>query len=102
MTRKRNADIILGDVEWDEGKEQENIRNHGYSFREAATVFNDPLARTDDDPEHSTDEQRFRTIGLSAKGNLLRISHTIRSDHIRIINAYEPTPAERKLYEEEQ
>lgn len=101
MTRKENADIISGDVEWDAEKEQENIRKHGYDFREAATVFNDPLARTDDDPEHSADERRFRTIGFSAKGDLLRVSHTIRDDRIRIINAYDPTPAEREMYEEE-
>lgn len=92
---------MQGDVEWDADKEIINIANHGYDFREAATVFNDPLARTDEDPDHSGEEYRYRTIGYSAKANLLRLSHTIRDNRYRIINAYDPTRAERKLYEED-
>lgn len=99
--QKHNADVIIGDVEWDADKEQLNIANHGYDFREAATVFDDPNARSDADPEHSIDENRWRTIGYSARGNLLRLSHTMRDDRYRIINAYQPTRAERKLYEED-
>lgn len=96
-----DSDVAEGDVEWDAGKEAENISKHGYDFREAATVFDDPLALTDDDPDHSDEEQRFRTIGYSARENLLRVSHTYRNKRIRIINAYDPTRSERKSYEED-
>jgi uncharacterized DUF497 family protein len=48
--------------EWDDEKAQDNIRKHGISFEEAQTVFNDPLAITIPDPDHSLDEDRFITI----------------------------------------
>jgi len=38
------ATIIDGDFEWDEAKALSNLRKHGVSFAEAATVFADPAA----------------------------------------------------------
>ena len=35
-----------------------NIRKHGVSFAEAASVFLDPMALTYDDPDHSDEEDR--------------------------------------------
>jgi len=37
------------EFEWDSGKAELNLKKHGTSFREAATVFGDPLAITFDD-----------------------------------------------------
>jgi uncharacterized DUF497 family protein len=51
--------------EWDAGKAAQNRRKHGVSFHEAASVFGDPLAMTYQDPDHSTEEQRFITVGTS-------------------------------------
>ena len=45
-----------------------NLRVHGVSFREATTVFADPLSITISDPDHSTTEMRFVDIGLSTSG----------------------------------
>ena len=42
-----------------------NLQKHGVSFAEAATVFGDPLSITFPDLDHSIDESRFITIGLS-------------------------------------
>ncbi len=53
------------------------------------------------DPDHSTDENRYITIGLSDKRRILLIAHTERKDRIRIISARELTRAERQAYEEE-
>ena len=39
--------------EWDPEKAERNVRDHGVSFEEAATVFLDPLAMTYPDPDHS-------------------------------------------------
>jgi hypothetical protein len=39
--------------EWDSEKAEENRRKHGVSFEEAETVFQDPLAVTFDDTDHS-------------------------------------------------
>jgi len=52
------------------------------------------------DPDHSEDEKRFITFGLSANGRLLQISHTELGELIRIINARLATKQERKIYEE--
>jgi uncharacterized DUF497 family protein len=40
--------------EWNPGKAAANLLEHGVSFEEAATVFQDPLAKIHDDPDHST------------------------------------------------
>ena len=49
--------------EWDDEKSRENIRKHGVAFDEARTVFNDPLAMTISDPEHSSQEDRYNRHG---------------------------------------
>jgi uncharacterized protein len=85
---------------WDEEKNTTNILKHGVSFEEAATVFGDPLSDTFDDPDHSSEENRFITTGTSEKGRLLIVAHTDQEDHIRIINARELTRQERRNYEE--
>ncbi|MFL6260210.1 MAG: BrnT family toxin [Thermoanaerobaculia bacterium] len=36
--------------EWDEDKGVSNLRKHGISFEEGATVFTDPLSLTISDP----------------------------------------------------
>ncbi len=87
--------------EWDARKDLANRRKHAAGFREASTVFGDPFATTFPDAEHSADEQRFLTIGLSAMGRLLVVAHTERKETVRIISARPATPRERKFYEEE-
>lgn len=89
------------DFEWDPRKAEANRRKHGVSFTEAGTVFGDELAITVPDPDHSLEEDRFITIGLSNRRRLLIVSHTDRNNRIRIINARELTRSERKAYEEE-
>lgn len=86
-------------ITWDEDKNLSNITKHNISFEEAATVFRDQLSITRDDPEHSQDEERFATVGLSAHGRLMVISHTLEPDLIRIISARKPTAKEREDYE---
>ena len=86
--------------EWDPQKADLNLRKHGVSFREASTVFADPVAVTAHDPDHSEDEDRYVTMGRSRRGRLLIVVHTDRGDRIRLINARETTSAERRNYEE--
>ena len=71
--------------EWNPAKAAQNLHKHGVSFEEASTVFGDPLALTIEDPQHSFDEDRFVTLGLSENGRCLVVVHTDRSDTIRII-----------------
>jgi hypothetical protein len=55
--------------EWDQAKAADNLAKHGVSFHEAATVFRDPLSATGPDPDHSLEEERFVTFGVSARGS---------------------------------
>jgi len=88
------------EFEWDSEKEKKNIRKHGVSFHEGATVFGDVLSWTFPDPDHSVNEERFLTIGLSSRGRTLIVSHTDRATKTRIIGVRETTPRERRDYEE--
>ena len=85
--------------EWDRVKGERNQRKHGITFREALTVFDDPLSATLDDPDHSTGEQRFLTVGHSFRDRLLVVSHTESGETIRIISARLATAAERNRHE---
>ena len=88
------------EFEWDEGKADTNWNKHGVSFDEAATVFSDSLSDTIPDPLHSDEEDRFVTMGLSARGRLLVVVHTDREEKVRIISARTATTRERRQYEE--
>ena len=68
-------------------------------FHEAATVFSDPLALTFDDPDHSANELRYLTFGVSDRSRFVVVAHTLRGDNIRIISARGMTPRERRQYE---
>ena len=85
---------------WDTDKAVKNLRKHQVSFDEAATVFDDPMFITFVDEEHSRDEERYITIGLSNRGRLLVIAHTDREGQIRVISARKATRREGKFYEE--
>ncbi len=89
------------EFEWDKVKAGSNEKKHGVSFSEAATVFGDPLEMTIEDPEHSSGEYRFLSIGRSSAGNLLVVSFTEREQNlIRIISARKATKKELKYYEQ--
>ena len=87
--------------EWDPVKAKANQKKHRVAFKEAATVFRDPMGITFYDPDHSEAEDRFMTVGFSTMGRLLMVAHAERGDQIRIISARELTKTERKAYEEE-
>jgi uncharacterized DUF497 family protein len=86
--------------EWDHKKATANVKKHGVTFQEAATIFGDPLAITFDDPDHSMSENRYITFGLSLQKRLIVVSHTERGDRTRIINARLMDREERRIYEE--
>lgn len=89
------------DFEWDPKKAAKNLRKHKISFAEAATVFGDPLSVTVHDPDHSSEERRYITIGLSNRPRLIMVSHADRGDRVRIISARTMTRTEREAYEEQ-
>jgi uncharacterized DUF497 family protein len=86
--------------EWDKRKADVNNRKHGVLFNEAATVFADSLSFSFPDVDHSDDEERYLTIGMSMAGRILVVAHTDRGEKIRLISAREATRKERLFYEE--
>ena len=87
---------------WDPTKAEKNRKKHCVDFREAATIFDAPLSTTFPDGDHSTHEQRFLIVGMSALGRVVVVSHTETGDTIRIINARAATRPERRFYEENE
>lgn len=87
--------------EWDKKKAVSNLRKHGVSFEEASTALRDSFSATAHDPDHSEDEDRFVTLGISSIGRLLAVAHTERGNNIRIISARLATKSERQIYEED-
>ena len=86
------------DITWDHSKAESNFKKHGISFEEAATVIQSTMTVTIED--HSTDEQRFATIGVSIKLRVLLVVHTYRDEsEVRIISARKATKKERQEYE---
>lgn len=86
--------------EWDQNKAKSNLYKHGVSFVEASTVFGDLLSLTIRDTLcSSTHEQRFVTIGMCSRHQLLVVVHCDRRENIRIISARRATRRERKDYE---
>lgn len=88
------------DFEWDLGKAARNAEKHGVSFDEAKTVFDDPAFITVVDNEHSDDEERYITIGMSDRSRLVVIAHTDRGGRIRVISGRKATKREERFHAE--
>jgi uncharacterized DUF497 family protein len=86
--------------EWNKRKARQNLRKHRVDFTEASTVFADTLSITVPDPDHSEDEERWVTIGLSNRQRLLVVVHMEEEETIRIISARMADRLERRKYEE--
>jgi hypothetical protein len=87
------------DFSWSERKAATNLKKHGVSFSEAATVFADPLALAIDDAVHP---ERTVLLGMSDRHRLLLVVHAeLGESTIRIISARRATSQERRRYEEE-
>ena len=87
---------------WDRRKALSNRRKHGVSFKEAMTVFGDPLSLTISDPDHSIHEDRYLIIGRSTWGRTLVVAHVEIEDTIRLITARPATRREKRTYAEER
>jgi len=88
---------------WDAGKALTNLKKHGISFEEAATVFSAPEGLDWEDLGHSLSERRSKRLGLSVSGRVLLVVDTTRrlkndKETIRIISARQASRKERKAY----
>ena len=86
-------------IDWDPKKAEANLREHGITLAEAATVLTDDYALTREDPD-SLGEQRFVSLGMSAASALLVVVYTHREPDIyRLISAWKANKPQRKQYE---
>lgn len=82
---------------WGSKKADRNLRKHGVDFADAVIALEDENALTIEDFSH--DEQRFKTLGMGPKLNILFVVHAERSeDIIRIISARKADRSETKQY----
>jgi uncharacterized DUF497 family protein len=86
--------------EWDPLKAKNNLLKHQVTFEEASSIFNDPQFITFLDDEHSTNEERYISIGISNRNRVLMVGHTERKDKVRIISARKAMDNEEKFYQE--
>jgi len=86
--------------EWDDNKEQINIKKHGMDFETASRVFDDENRIEIYDDLHSDYEDRYITIGMIDEITCIAmVVYTERgTDVIRIISARKATPKERRKY----
>ena len=87
---------ITLNFEWDEDKNQLNLKKHGIDFETAMLVFNDLQRIEIYDFEHSVSEDRYNTIGMVH--DVLFVVYTERKDNIRLISARLATQIERSIY----
>ncbi len=85
--------------DWDPKKAKRNERNHGVTFDEAVTCFEDQNGCyfRNESPSY---EDRLILIAMSARTRLLFVVHAeVGRDSIRIVSARKASPAQRRLYD---
>lgn len=84
---------------WDQAKNKINQKKHRVSFEEAVTVIERAdYAQIMDD---SSDEHRFKAIGMSNRSRILLVVYCYRDeDMIRIVSARKANKAEVKIWQD--
>ncbi len=83
------------DFEWEEAKNQENIRRHRVDFNDAKEIFyGDTVERVDRRPYG---EIRYNALGMY-RGHVLHVTYTIRGQYYRLISARKAERHERRAY----
>ena len=95
--RRRYAWAVI--FEWDPEKARTNLIKHRIAFAEASSVFLDAFALTFPDPHQLEGDEREITIGHSARGRTLFVSHCRCGERTRIISTRRATRKEREQYE---
>jgi uncharacterized protein len=85
------------EFEWDETKDETNLKKHGVSFLTAAAIFsNERLERIDDREDYG----ELRWIALGRVGiEVYRVVFTWRSENlVRIVSAQKASKDEQEIY----
>ena len=82
--------------EWNEIKNDANIRKHGIDFDDAISIFDGP---TVEGPDNRFDYGEDRVLAFGAtNGQVLAVVYTMRGDVCRIISARKAEKNERRKY----
>ena len=84
---------------WDERKNKENIRKHGFDFADAAEVFDFPMLASMDS-RMAYGEYRFVGIGFRWERVVVVVFVEEDDDTIRIISLRKALKHERERFEE--
>lgn len=93
MPRIYNTNIR---ITWSEAKRRLNLKNHGFDFIDAPTVF-DGATFTFEDDRFPYGEYRFVTLGLLF-GIPVSIAHTETRHEIRILSFRKATSREAGIF----
>lgn len=87
--------------EWDEAKNRQNLKKHGFDFETAKLVFDDPHQLSFQD-RIVAGEKRWQTFGV-VEGSIVMVAHTWREEGneeiVRLISARSATSREKRIYE---
>lgn len=91
--------------EFDESKSQRTFRNRGFTFEQAAEIFDDPYYESLGEPYEQNGEERHNFIGETENQHILVVVVTFREDEnhreiTRVISARRATPSEIREFEE--
>lgn len=90
--------------EWSDEKDNLNVEKHQVSFNEAKEVFLDPMHISKLDHRFDFFEERWITLGRTAKENILVVANMFFDENgeeiIRIISARKANQKERIFYEQ--
>jgi len=81
---------------WDEAKRRLTLRKHGIDFADADKIFRG-LTFTAEDDREIYGERRYLTLGL-LDDQVVSVTHTERSEEIRIISIRKATKHEARFY----
>jgi uncharacterized protein len=84
--------------EWDEAKREANLREHGFDFDDADSVYESPDKITF--KESGRGELRWRGLApVEWAGSILSLAYTVRGYNIRIISFRKAPRRERRVYD---
>lgn len=84
--------------EWDEQKNQVNLRKHGLSFADAQEIFESPMI-TKLDPRADYQEDRYIGIGILRQRIVVIVFTEFDNELIRIISLRKALKHERSEFE---
>jgi uncharacterized DUF497 family protein len=89
--------MYLEGFQWDDDKNEKNIKKHGIDFYDASTIF-DRLTFEELDERKDYGETRYNSIGQMEDGTYIHLTYTERGEDIRIISARLASSKEKELF----